>query len=162
MHECLKWILEDFHPLFSCPPPPPSLLLSDYIMIFLSIKIQMHNLNIWQQQPQTEKVCVQQLTEGCFWWARFAKLTLWKKKVKQNNRKKKRKTQNKNVTFVKFNGTTSNMWHRNILADIKYSARLPWGCGRWKHFAVRANTCLSVAVYPISFQLDDFITAAHS
>lgn len=62
MHECLKWILEDFHPL-SHAPPTPSLLLSDYIIIFLSIKIQMHNLNIWQQQAQKEKVCVQQLTE---------------------------------------------------------------------------------------------------
>jgi len=85
MHECLKWILEDF---FSPPTPsPPSLLhpsssLSNYIIIFLSIKIRMNNLNVWQQPgSEREGLCSAAGRQGCFWWAMHGKLTLlwWKK-----------------------------------------------------------------------------------
>lgn len=78
MHECLKWILEDSPP----PPLPPSSSLSNYIIIFLSIKIRMNYLNVWQQPgSEREGFCSAAGRQGCFWWAMHAKLALlwWKK-----------------------------------------------------------------------------------
>lgn len=58
-----------------------------------------------------------------------AKLTLlWcggkKKKAKQNNERRRKKNPPKNFTPVKFDATTSKVWHRNMLADMKYVTRL--------------------------------------
>lgn len=94
MHECLKWILEDF---FSPPTTTTtstntsSSSLSNYIIIFLSIKIRMNNLNVWQQ-PGAEKrkvFCSAAGRQGCVWWAMHAKLTLlwWEKKKKKGEAK---------------------------------------------------------------------------
>lgn len=115
----------------SKPPPPysaPSSSLSNYIIIFLSIKIRMNNLNVWQQPgSEREGFCSAAGRQGCFWWATLN----WhccgaagkKKKAKQNNERRK-KNPPKNFTPVKFYATTSKVWHRNMLADMKYVTRL--------------------------------------
>lgn len=103
MHECLKWILVDSPP--PPPPPPPSLPaaaaassapsspLSNYIIIFLSIKIRMNNLSVWQRPgSEREGFGTAAGRQGCFWWAMHAKLTLWWKRAKRNNERKRRKT----------------------------------------------------------------------
>lgn len=59
-----------------------------------------------------------------------AKLTLlWcggkkKKGEAKQWKKKKKKNPPKNFTPVKFDATTSKVWHRNMLADMKYVTRL--------------------------------------
>lgn len=91
MHECLKWILEDPTPHHPYPPPAPSPSLSNYIIIFLSIKIQMHNLNIWQQQAEREAFCSAAGSKVAFDERRMLN---WhccgkkKKKAKENNKRK--------------------------------------------------------------------------
>lgn len=90
MHERLKWILEDPTPHHPYPPPAPSPSLSNYIIIFLSIKIQMHNLNIWQQQAEREAFCSAAGSKVAFDERRMLN---WhccgkKKKAKENNKRK--------------------------------------------------------------------------
>lgn len=77
------------------------------------------------------------------------------KKAKQNNKRKKQSA--KNFTPVKFDATTSKVWHRNILADMKYLARLQRGCSRWMHTVVLANTCQSALVSYRLIRVNDFI-----
>lgn len=139
------------------PSSAPSSSLSNYIIIFLSIKIWMNNLNVWQQpHSEREGFCSAAGTQGCFWWAMHAKLTLlWWKKSKEKKEKKKQSA--KNFTPVKFDATTSKVWHRNTLADMKYLTRLQQGCSRWKHTVVLANTCQSVAVSYSLIRVNDFI-----
>lgn len=73
------------------PPPAPSPSLSNYIIIFLSIKIQMHNLNIWQQQAEREAFCSAAGSKVAFDERRMLN---WhccgkkKKKAKENNKRK--------------------------------------------------------------------------
>lgn len=72
---------------------PPSSPLSNYIIIFLSIKIRMNNLSIWQQPgSQREGFGTAAGRQGCFWWAMHAKLTLPWRTPKRNNERKRRKT----------------------------------------------------------------------
>lgn len=147
MHECLKWILEDPTPHHPYPPPAPSPSLSNYIIIFLSIKIQMHNLNIWQQQAEREAFCSAAGSKVAFDERRMLNWHCCGKKKKKKQKKTiKEKQSSKIFPHVKFDGTTSKVWHRNILTDVKYSARLQRGCTRWKHSLASASTCQSVVV----------------
>lgn len=112
---------------------PPSSPLSNYIIIFLSIKIRMNNLSIWQQPgSQREGFGTAAGRQGCFWWAMHAKLTLPWRTPKRNNERKRRKTNmaEKNCihtytysTLWNFDATTSNVQHRNTVADMKYATR---------------------------------------
>lgn len=66
MHECLKWILVAPPPL---PTPAlfstPSTSLSNYIITFPSIKIQMNNLNVWQHPGCERHVSEVAFDERC-------------------------------------------------------------------------------------------------
>lgn len=114
---------------------PPYSPLSNYIIIFLSIKIRMNNLSIWQQPgSQRGGFGTAAGRQGCFWWAMHAKLTLPWRTPKRNNERKRRKNKSgrkkKNYihaytysTLWNVDATTSNVRHRNTVADMKYATR---------------------------------------
>lgn len=76
---------------------------------------------------------------------------------KKKTMKEKKNNPPKIFTPVKFDATTSKVWHRNMLADMKYVTGLQQGCSRWKCAVVLANTCQSVVVSWSLIWVNDFI-----
>lgn len=104
---------------------PPSSPLSNYIIIFLSIKIRMNNLSIWQQPgSQREGFGTAAGRQGCFWWAMHAKLTLLWRTPKRNNERKRRKTnlaEQKLYTYIYIFNAVKFWCHNFKCATQKHS-----------------------------------------
>lgn len=143
------------------PSSAPSSSLSNYIIIFLSIKIRMNNLNVWQQPgSEREGFCSAAGRQGCFWWAMHAKLTLlwWKKRRSETIKEKKQSAKKFHpceiLTPRLQKCDTKTYW---LIWNIKQGYKR--GCSRWKHAVVLANTCQSALVSCSLIRVNDIIGA---
>lgn len=148
-------VWNEFWRIFSPPPTTTttstntsSSSLSNYIIIFLSIKIRMNNLNVWQQ-PGAEKrkvFCSAAGRQGCVWWAMHAKLTLlwWEKKEEKRRsktiKKKKHNPLKKISPPVKFERHDFRSVTQKHIGRYEIFNKVAAGCSRWKHAALLANS----------------------